>query len=505
MDAILKLNFKIRKKMKKLIVIGLIAFGLISCDSYLDINQDPNSPTEENLNPSLIFPGAEMNLANHYGDFLRIVGGYYAQHYAQQFGTSNYLDYSKWDVSAVRTNRAYNQLNTLCLKNLETVRELSIKSEDWGSYLAATVLRVYAYQVLVDGYGEIAYTEALDLSNLTPNYDEGQTVYEGILAELDEALESVSSSATVCKNFLFGTSSVTEWIQLANALKLKLLMRMSNVKDVKNDLAALIAASNFPTKDVAWTGFWADESGKANPFYLEEFATYFGSTQINVTANLSIVQTMLDSNDARIGYVFSKNTSGNYTGGISGTNYKNPGTYVANYWCRPNIRYNSPVFLITVSEIEFFLAEYYARYGGGDASTHYNAAVEASFQTSGATGADAVLAAYPWDGNNYRQVIGIQKWVALSGVNNFEAWCELRRLKYPEFGTVSGTDLYNIETDAYSPDRYTPGTLYTPIQCNAALGANKVLQRFKYAEYSSSRNPNVPAAKGDGEPVFWAK
>jgi hypothetical protein len=492
--------------MKKILLIGLIAFGFVSCEDYLDINYNPNSPSAEQLDPSLILPGAEMNLANHYGDFLRIVGGYYAQHYGQNFGTSNYLDYSQWMVSAVRTNRAYTQLYSLALVNLETVRNITSASEDWGSYLAATTLRAFTYQVLVDAYGEIPYTEALMIDYPNPKYDEGQTVYDGILVELDEALSNVSSSTTVCKNFLFGSLTAADWIQLANVLKFKILMRESGVKDVKAQLAALIAEDNFPAKDVAWSGIWANESGKANPFYQEEFATYFGSTQVNVIANLAIIQTMLESNDARIEYTFSKNNSGNYTGGISGTNYKGGGAYVAAYWCRPNMKFDSPVFLITVAETEFFLAEYYARYGSAtDAKAHYEAAITASFNTAGVSGAAEALEAYPYDNANYKQVIGIQKWVALAGVNNFEAWCELRRLKYPAFGTVAGSSLYNIDTDTYTPGLYVPGTLYTPIQVSSSLGDNIVLQRFKYPEASSSRNVNVPAAKGDKEPVFWAK
>ena len=491
--------------MKKLILIGLVAFSFASCNSFLDINQDPNSPSAGNLTPSLIFPGAEMNLANIYGDYLRIVGGYFAQQYGQNFGTSNYLDYSQWIMSATRSGTAYSQLSTLCLENLETIRTMATQSEDWGTYLAATTLRAFAYQVLVDAYGELPYTEALDINNLSPHYDDGQVIYDGILKELDDALSKASPSDLVCTNFLFGTSSASNWIQLANALKLKILMRMSSVEDVKSQLSALIAEGNFPTQDVTWSGIWADASGKANPFYLEEFATYFGSTQVNVVANIALTQTMASCEDARLKAMFSPNNSGNYTGSVSGSNFSTSKTYTAAYWCRPLIKYNTPVYLITVSEIEFFLAEYYAQYGGGDAESHYKAAVTASFNTLGVSGAESVLEAYPWDNTNYKQVIGIQKWVALGGINNYEAWCELRRLKYPAFGTVSGSDIYNGGTDVYTPSIYVPGTLYMPILCNTELGSNTALQRFPYPQVSKTRNPNAPATKMDNVPVFWAK
>jgi hypothetical protein len=497
--------------MKKIIfLLAILILGLSSCDNFLDINKDPNSPSEENVTSGMIFPGAEMNLAASYGDFLRIVGGYYAQQYAQDFGTSNYLDYSQFKMSATRSSGTYTQLFTRTLKNLETVRQQSKKAAEWGTYLAATTLRVFTYQVLVDAYGEVPYTEALDPSNLSPKYDEGATVYEGILGELNEALSKATSSSVVCTNFLFGTSTAEEWIKFAKALKLKLLMRMSNVKDVKTDLAALISENDFPTSDVSWDDCWVDEGGKASPYYQEEYATYFGSTQVNVVANLAYMQTMIASKDVRILMFFEPNGSGEYTGGVSGTNFSTSATYRAAYFCRPVFTYNMPVNLITVSEIEFFKAEYYARYGtSADAGLHYKAAIEASFVSAGLDASDAAViytTYYPWNNADYKKLIGIQKWIALGGTNNFEAWCEMRRLKYPEFTSLLGTELYKESNDVYTPSLYnTPGTLYTPVDYNTELGIKKVLQRMKYSESSTSRNSNAPANKGDAVPVFWAQ
>lgn len=487
----------------------LFMLGLYSCDDYLDINSDPNSPSESNITSAMVFPGAEMNLAASYGDFLRIVGGYYAQHYAQNFGTSNYVDYSQFKMSAVRSSGTFTQLYNRTLKNLETVRQQAEASEEWGTYLAATTLRVFTLQVLVDAYGETPYTEALDINNLSPKYDDGLTVYNGILEELNFALSKASPTSVVCTNFLFGTATAAEWIKFANALKLKLLMRISNVQNVQTELASLITENNFPAEDVSWDDCWIDETGKASPYYQEEYATYFGSTQINVVANLAYMQTMIDANDNRHTKFFATNGSGQYKGGVSGTNFSTSTQYKEPYFCRPVFAFDMPVYLITLTEIEFFKAEYYARYGtSADAEDHYKAAIEASFIGAGldvSEAADVYTNYYPWDVNNYQRLIGIQKWIALGGTNNFEAWCEMRRLKYPAFGTVTGAQIYSEANDVYSPELYVAGTLYTPIQYNTELGDGKILQRFKYAEASSSRNSNAPANKGDGTPVFWAE
>ena len=307
--------------MKKIAIISTIVLGLTttSCDDYLDINRNPNSPEESNMTTDILFPAAEMNLAGTYGDFYRIAGGYFAQYYSQTFGTSNYLDYSQFNMSATRSSSAYTQLMQRSLKNLKTCCELAEQTEEWGTYLAAKTLRAFIYQALVDAYGEVPYTEALDISNPTPAYDDGQTIYAGILAELDEALAKVNANDKVATNFLFPGATAGAWIQLANALKLKILMRESGVVDTKAQVGALISENNFPTSDVAWEGCWDDQSGALSPFYAEEFATSWGSTQINCIANIAIIGTMLQTDgngdvafqDGRLEKYFEPNGSGN--------------------------------------------------------------------------------------------------------------------------------------------------------------------------------------------------
>ena len=501
------------KKLASLLIFGL-GLAAASCDSYLDINEDPNSPATSNLNTSIVLPAAEMNIVGSYGDFARIYAGYYAQYYSQTFGTSNYLDLSQFTMSATRSSSFYTQLNQRGLKNLETVREMAKDGEEWGTYLAATTLRAVTYQVLVDCYGEVPYTEAFQNGISSPAYDDGATIYNGILAELDEALNLASPSDPVATNFLYQGETAANWIKFANALKLKILSRESGVANVDSQIGAIISAGNLPTKDVAYAGIWGTEPGSMSPFYAEEFSTAWGSTQINVIANIALIGTMLQKDeegavtyeDGRLAAFFEKNGSGAYTGGVSGTNFSTSATMKSTYWCRPVASYDMPVYYITLSEIEFFIAEYYARQGNAaQAEAHYNAAIEASFATAGVDGAAAAIAKFPYDQNNYKKSIGISKWIALSGVNTFEGWCEMRRLDYPAFGTVKGSDIYNVANDVYKPELYKPGTLYTPIQVDGKVGDNHLLERWIYPESSSARNGNSPEFPGYTVPVFWGK
>jgi len=498
--------------MKKLFLIATIASGLAftSCDSYLDINESPNSPTESNMNAGIMMPAAEINLVATYGDFMRITGGYFAQYYTQTYGTSNYLDYSKFTMSATRSSGAYTQLTSRTLKSLDYVLRFSRESQEWGTYLAATTLKAFTYQVLVDCYGEVPYTEAMqDLNNMSPKYDEGSDIYDALIDSLDVALSKATAANKVCTNLLYPDQDATNWIRFANAVKLKMLMRESGVKDVQAKLDALVAQGNFPTADVEYKGFFKNESGQMSPFYAEEFSSAWGSTQQNVVANLAIIGTMQQSGytDPRLAAFFRPNGNKEYVGGLSGTNFSTTKTFKSSYWCRPVASYDMPVSLISLSEIEFFLSEYYAKKGdAANAAAHYDAAIQASFASAGVSGADQNIARYPYDQSNYKQVLGIAKWVALAGVNTFESWCEIRRLDYPAFGNVSGSDMYDLQKDAsFAPDKYVPGTLYTPIQVFGEVGANKLLERWPYAESSAARNGNAPAFPGYTNPVFWGK
>lgn len=503
--------------MKKIFAISTILLSLVftSCDNYMDINYDPNSPDENAITTDMLMPAAEMNLASSYGDFLRICGGYFAQHFSQTFGTSNYLDYSQFTMSATRSSSTYTQLNVRVLNTLKTIRTKALAEEDNATNLAATALWAYTYQILVDCYGELPYTEAFNTSNPTPKYDEGADIYAGVIKELEDALALPINSQT-CTSFLFPSRDAQEWVSFANAVLLKLYMRESGAADVQAKLDALVKEDNFPAGDVAFTN-WTNESGHMSPFFAEEFSSAWGSTQINVIGNIAIIRTMqqYDENgeitftDGRLSKFFAANSAGNYTGGVSGTNFSTAegDQKSSTYWNRPVASYDMPVYLITRSEIEFFLAEYYAKKNNsGAAKEHYEAAIEESFASAGASGAADVIAKFPYNQAKYKEVIGIAKWVALAGTNNFEAWCEMRRLGYPTFGTVSGNNLYSESSHNYTPERYVAGYLYTPIQVNGNLGAGKVLQRFPYAESSSTRNINAPKQTETvyGTPVFWA-
>ena len=496
------------KKNYIVVLFSALVLGLTGCKDYLDINYDPNSPAEENMTSDMILPAVEMNIAATYAYTLNVLGGYNVQYYAQQFGTPNYVEYSKFNVSATNGDGVYLNLFMRALGNIEIARKKAQEAGENGVYLQATVLRAFTYQLLVDAFGEVPFTEAFDPANVSPKYDDGKAIYEALIKEIDDALANVSSSESVAKSFIFPDKDLADWVSFAYAQKLKMLSRMSGVKDVAADIQDIIDADMLPVENIQIAGCWANSKGQANPFFSEEKATW-GRANHNIIANVALVGTMQQDayNDPRLAAWFETNGSGQYEGSISGTNLSTVEDKYASaaVWCETKVAYNTPVILISMTEIEFFLAEYYARKSDAtNAAAHYAAAVNASFLTAGVSGAAGYIAKFPYDQSKWQQSIGLAKWVALAGINGFEGYTEARRLDYPAFSAVKGSDMYS-GSGALDLTKYEPGTLYTPFQRFDQVGDNHLLERFPYPENSTARNCNAPAFPGYLAPVFWGK
>ena len=137
---------------------------LTACDDYLDINDSPNAISS--VENDYILPTPEVNIASTVGVQFNVLGGYNAQVYGQNAGCSNYLDYSRFLVTASNCQGAWTQLYSRVLQQREVIRTQA--AAEPGTYLAATVLRAYAFQLIVDAWGEAPFTEALNPSITQP-------------------------------------------------------------------------------------------------------------------------------------------------------------------------------------------------------------------------------------------------------------------------------------------------------------------------------------------------
>ena len=535
------------KKIITILVSALATLSVVSCDitdifsgQWLDVNSDPNAVTE--VENGLIIPAVELNLINIYGFYGHMMGSYFSEHYAIKPGGPQYLGLAHFDtkdgtLAASFSNAMYRDAYRRVGNNANIIRSQAEAGEQWGDYLAATVLKVFAMQMMADGFGESPYTEAFDVSNLAPVYDDGKVIYEGILEELNDALSKVSTTDVVSDNMLFESSSdVNNWIRFANALKLRILMRESAVADVKSELSALVSANNFPTQDIGFgSGIFSNQAGQDNPVYSEvvrKRGDINTGRTIEICAHMAIAATMNDVQDPRLPAKFIRSAGhGNTWEGDFideqqskeiGAGYVDEDTYA-----ELNLKYNTPVYLLTMAETQFFLAEYWATIGNN--ASNAQAAYEKAIELSGAThGVDAspVYASgskYAWNASKAMELIGIQKWVHLACINGYESWCEIRRTGYPAFGAKTGKEIYNrwleiakanVDGGAEDPapttgqliaeGLYQPGTIFTPVYVEGVT-AGMPLARLAYVTSSRTTNSNAPQQKGPTAKVFWAK
>lgn len=125
--------------------------------------------------------------------------GFFAQYYEQMPEAQQYDALIEYDInpSSQIIDRAYTQLYAGALEDLKTISE----SEDVtpADRFAVSVLRAFSFQLLVDNMDQAPYSEALMGSeNPMPKWDGGQAIYEGVLAEMEEAEKELGESAMTC-------------------------------------------------------------------------------------------------------------------------------------------------------------------------------------------------------------------------------------------------------------------------------------------------------------------
>lgn len=496
--------------MKKILMIVLMGVALSSCKDWLDINYDPNRPAD--VPYELILPQAELGLAMSYCGIMFNQGGFLSQYYVAGYGNPTFRSHTIYDLSANSGDAPYDRMYAASLNNAQEVINKAKAAGDGAHVLAATVLKAYGLQAMVDMFGEVPYSEAFGgLAISMPKYDAGKDIYAGILKELDDAMDNVGTLYTVTdENLLFGEKSTAKWLSFARALKLKLLMRQAvvNSAEVRPKVMALIAAGGFPSKDVAFT-CWTKATGQTNPWF-DDASIFMGQSAHE--ASYAYIATMTAYSDPRLVTKFSppggKAQRGDYPGNSSIVNEAN----VLALMSKPIYDALAPAYLITLSEIQFFIAEAELRWGSdADAKIAYEAAVQASFTQCGVGDATARLATtnYSWDqaANKYK-LIGVQKWLALGHVNNFEAYCEIRRLGFPMFGTLTAADFSDALGNRIPDVDYVPGELIYPKNGVPAYLSNvkSMVNTYFYPEVSVSKNQNVTqksSANGLLQKPFW--
>jgi hypothetical protein len=495
---------KIFQNIKTYAALGSLALLTIvetGCKKQLDINQSPNVPTLSQGNPSLVFPAAVLQTTGTVGGNLEIVGGIWSQYFTQSTLANQYTTIESYNMSTIDgfTNATWTSLFTNGLKNYQYCIDQSKASSDWTFYLMSTVMKAYTAEVMVDLYDQMPYSEALQgATNLQPKFDDGYTIYQNLINEIDTAMSkdftASTNSVPGAQDIIF-QGNVPSWLKFANSLKLKMYLRMINAHaDVANSGVTAMLGANAAFLDIdAGVSTFSNAPGLDNPFYEQN------QRQLNTTTNLKASTTFVSwleaNNDPRITFYFGSATPSSI----------NQGDYTNNnstYQAAPVFAQSptDPVHFISLAESFFMQAEANLRYSdGSNAQTLYNQGVLNAFSDVGLDGTSLVAAGgvyeFPTAGtlDQKIQAISVQKWASCAyGCHAMEAFFEKNRTGYPVSSPVYSTD-----------PSYVPGQLV--IGKNSVLAPGLVPKRFVFPYDETTRNKNSPALVPISTPVWWGK
>ncbi|MBB6111813.1 Starch-binding associating with outer membrane [Mucilaginibacter lappiensis] len=436
------------------IIFTVLAIAGSSCKKdYLgELTNNPNTPSV--ASPSLLLSGSLKTTAGIInGSLFRQYGGYMG--FISR--STGYQVFANFDQYAFTTADFDVWSPTYAnLSNYNTI----INANAGANYTAiAKIMTVYDYQILVDSYNNVPYTQALQgTKNLTPAFDTGTSIYDDLLKQLDAALGLIKGAPASDANpgiaDIMFAGDMTKWSKFANTLKLRLALRQTNLTAKTSALKTAVAATQ--STGYLGTGLAAKVNpgytnsdafgGQQSPFYINFGYTQSGSGQLGqqqYQANTYGINFYNNNNDPRVSRVYALNKDGNVIGSAFGGTATIPAQKDPSKLGPGAIPAATMDAVILASPEALFLqAEAVERgYITGDAQALYNAGIAASFADNGvpnaATAASTYYAqssvAYPVNGTPDAQIkaIIVQKWAALNPYGMLEAFNEFRRTGYP--------------------------------------------------------------------------
>ena len=204
------------KKMKKINILVAAGISLImfsGCKKYLDINTNPNGPSQ--ADPALYIPSIQANLAQGIQFDGRLVGPYIQNILSSTAGSNadlhGYSKASDFGGSLWRSVYWKGGLNLQDLKNNATAQK------KWDILGAGLAMEAYGWQMLTDYHGPIILKEAYDPTRNIFDYDTEDTVYTYVQRECMDAIAALARSddaigSPLFKNFdLIYKGDRTKW------------------------------------------------------------------------------------------------------------------------------------------------------------------------------------------------------------------------------------------------------------------------------------------------------
>ncbi len=544
-------------KLAKLLFAAALTATVSSCESFLDTNVNPNSATvvtpNQLLGSALTVTAANYTNYNAFANFMagfqtksNQVSGYTEE---QTYGFSSTYQQGLW-------NGTYDNLN-----DYQLIQNMGATSHPNHAAIAR-IMKAYNFLLLVDEYGDIPYTDALKAKdNITPKYDKAEDIYKDLIVQLKGAVTDINAATAALKPgtedvvFGGGTGGMTQWKRFANSLRLRILLRESNVASLNGYVATEMTAlqadaaanSGFITADVNVQPGYAASANQQNPFYnLNGFAV--GSTNTTATykfllPTVFLVNLFVNNNDPRITQEYrpvsataangTQTGAGRYVGGIlgeatppsnvTGSTFQaalplSPaGTFAGTFLRGPNQA--TPIMLLA----EHLFSKSEAETRGlltGDAKADFTAGIQASFQTTFRNSAGATDLNKLVNGGDVNPTSNYNKYIAANVGNALVDWDAPTTRNTDVNGKITtGTRaVSNVEkiltqkflaentyagVEAWDDFRRT-GLPLVPISLRAQNGQRAKRLLYPQSEINTNK-ANVPLTTTQYDRIFWVQ
>lgn len=287
-----------------------------SCKNALDINNSPNNFSDVPVVD--LYNAAAVNVGFTGGsDLSRYTALIMQQWSGQSTGSLNQTQqYETYLIQGSDLNNLWNSFYTNTLVNLNIIiQKASATSPHFSG--AAKLLTAYTYGIMVDTWGKIPYSQALQLTvNTAPVYDDDASIYASLLAMIDSGIADLNAATgavelpTASPIFpgAYATVAKAKWIKFASTLKLRLLLHMMKYDQAgtTTKINALIgsgATFMAANADDFNATFYAN-AGAQNPIYQFETGTRNGY----MVANNFLVTLMGTKQDPRMPLYFTPAT-----------------------------------------------------------------------------------------------------------------------------------------------------------------------------------------------------
>lgn len=313
-------------KLKNIILPVLLV--IMACDNdFEEINTNPNAPTSVDI--SSLFAHAQR-VAFDDGSFYNeaLLHTYtWTQQFSNKSATNDIFQRNEF---AVNVNNSYwSQFYISKMPNIiDMKRQLAREStEEQAIHInqraIVDIMQVLNTHFVVDAFGGIPYSEAFnafnfDDQNFLPKYDTQQEVYSTMLSQLKAASEALTTDPNQ-EMFLYDlwyAGDISKWKKLANSLRLRLAMRISDAdeslaRSVINDLLSNpgdLISSNDDNLVFRYVGSVFD-----SPLY-GQTTQFFHETG----AAKNFVEFLQSSADPRLRIFFNQATEGSGSGTFVG-------------------------------------------------------------------------------------------------------------------------------------------------------------------------------------------